>query len=106
MCGVYLSCAPEEEVPPPPPLVFAWSKHLKSQDTGNFFKNIYLSPGCFMGCLGKACEEGKKKKKGLHLKKKRAQQRRQAKNVIKKIDGGSLRNYGYFGSGKLRIGTL
>ena len=56
--------------------------------------------------------QGKRKEKGKifsNKKKKKKKARSTAtatgENVIK-INAGSLRNYGYFGSGKLQIGTL
>lgn len=65
---------------------------------------MYISPTAYgMSWQGKRREKGKI----FSNKKKRARSTATAtgENVIK-IDAGSLRNYGYFGSGKLQIGTL
>lgn len=71
----------------------------------NTLKKTCTSHPLLTGCLGRAREE--KKERSLATKKKRARSTATAtgENVIK-IDAGSLRNYGYFGSGKLQIGTL
>lgn len=53
----------------------------------------------FIGCLGETSEEKKKPKTRITA-------TTTGENVVLKNDGGSLRNYGYYGIGKLQIGTL
>lgn len=104
--GFYLSCAPEEISSSSSSGFFAWSKTLEISDIDKMVNNvqkIYTCHSLLGGCLGKASEE---KKREILNKKKRRKKRSTAEatgeNVTKKIDGGSLRNYGFFfGSGKL-----